>query len=139
MAVCTKCKIRDSAMFMAFCNECLRAPVDYTEDSHTEGDSIARDQPDRLQSRQDSQMVSEGRMVSKIGTAIIWLSLIASVICVLAFARVEADYGAYGKKVELNSFLVSIYAAAGLNGMFFGYLLSKVGSILTILERRNAS
>lgn len=82
---------------------------------------------------------SEGISASVIGNAIIWLSLIGATICVFAFGRVEVPDGLYGTTTRWNSVLITIVIASGLNGIFLGYLLAKVGSVLKKLERSEAA
>lgn len=71
--------------------------------------------------------VSEGQMAKAIGTAILWASLVSAAACVFFLGRGPEGEG-------WNLLFVSIYLASGLNGAFFGYLLSKVGSVLKRLE-----
>lgn len=71
--------------------------------------------------------VSEGHMAKAIGTAIFWASLVSAGFCVFFLGRTPDGEG-------WNLLFVSIYLASGLNGAFFGYLLSKVGSVLKHLE-----
>lgn len=81
---------------------------------------------------------SEGSTASLIGDMIIVLSAISAVVCIMAFGRVEVPNGLYSTQTQWSPLLVSVYIAAGLNGMFFGYLLSKVGSVLKHLEKSSA-
>jgi hypothetical protein len=63
------------------------------------------------------------------------LSFIGAAICVFSFGRIEVPSGMYSTETQWSPLLVSVYIAGGLNGMFFGYLLSKVGSVLRRLEK----
>lgn len=92
--------------------------------------------PNPAQSQTPSLSSSEGETVRVIGNFIIVVSIVAAAICILAFARVEVNSGSYLARSEWNTMLVTIYAAAGFNGWFFGYLLSKIGAILIRLDRR---
>lgn len=78
---------------------------------------------------------SEGSVASAIGDAIMVLSFIGAAICVFSFGRIEVPSGMYSTETQWSPLLVSVYIAGGLNGMFFGYLLSKVGSVLRRLEK----
>lgn len=73
-------------------------------------------------------------MASSIGNAVIWLSLIASIVCVFTLGRITIPDGLYGTKQIWSSTLVAAFLAAGLNGAFFGYALAKIGSVLKHLE-----
>jgi len=81
---------------------------------------------------------SEGDTASFIGNAIIWLSLISAVICIFALGRTEVSNGFYNT-TQWNSLLITMFIAGGLNGVLFGYLLAKVGSVLKRLERAQKS
>lgn len=82
---------------------------------------------------------SEGSNASTIGEIIIVLSAISAIVCIMAFGRVEVPNGLYSTKTQWSLLLVSVYVAGGLNGMFFGYLLAKVGSVLKHLEKAQES
>ena len=81
-----------------------------------------------------SGRMSEGNFVSMVGTVIIVASVIAASVCILVFGRVQVPYGPYESRTEWSSTLVACFAAAGINGAFFGFLLDKVGSVLCHLE-----
>ncbi len=78
-------------------------------------------------------LASEGRTAAFIGNAVIALSFFGSLICLGAFGKVSVQSGPFEATEVWGPVLVSIYVAAGVNGALFGYLLAKVGSILTHL------
>jgi hypothetical protein len=78
---------------------------------------------------------SEGSTAKLVGNVVIWLSLASSVVCILVFGRVSVPDGSYATKEVWSWLLVTAFVAAGANGVFFGYLLSKVGSVLLRLEQ----
>lgn len=85
---------------------------------------------------------NEGSFVNVLGWCLIILSVVAAGFCILQFGKVEVqvDYGlgqSYTKD-EWSPTLVITFMAAGLNGVFFGYLLAKMGSVLTHLEALRA-
>lgn len=124
MATCNVCGKAKAAFLSSMCNACMdnkeRSGVNFAASSTSSGGAVAAS--------------SEGSTASFIGNAVIWLSFIASVICVIAFGRVEIPNGPYSTQIQWSTLLVSVYVAAGLNGMFFGYLLAKVGSVLSRLD-----
>jgi hypothetical protein len=77
---------------------------------------------------------TESVTASFIGNAVIWLNLLSAIACIVAFGRVTVPDSLYGSTQQWSPTLVVFIAAAGLNGMFFGYMLSKIGSILRRLE-----
>ena len=82
--------------------------------------------------------LTEGEFASSIGNTLIWLSLISATICIFAFGRIEVS-DLYGStKTAWSPFIVVAIIAGGLNGVFFGYLLAKVGSVLRKLEKATA-
>ena len=76
---------------------------------------------------ENSTPISESHTATVIGNAVLWGSLASAAACVFFLGRGPEGEG-------WNGLLVSIYLASGLNGAFFGYLLSKVGSVLKHLE-----
>ncbi len=121
MAKCRMCG--DVAGFaMELCDSCQRSQA------HAESERAAR----AVRTELADAKLEEGETAARIGNVIIWLSLFGSLICVFGFGRVS---GAYGEKAVWNGVLVTMFIAAGLNGAFFGYLLSKVGSILIRLQK----
>lgn len=79
--------------------------------------------------------MSEGRLASGIGVAIMWTSVAAALVCIFAFGRIEIPYGTYGTKRVWSPAVVITCIGLGVNGVFFGFLLSKVGSALQHLEK----
>lgn len=77
---------------------------------------------------------SEGDVAKIIGTLIIYLSIISAAICIFAFGKIEIQDSLYSTRTVWSPTLIGIFVAGGINGAFFGYLLSKVGSVLKHLE-----
>jgi hypothetical protein len=81
----------------------------------------------------EQKSLSEGERVTLIGNVIIGLSVACAIIGMLVYGRVEiaTSYTIQTQWV----FAVIVYCLwGGLNGAFFGYLLSKVGRVLQHLE-----
>lgn len=70
-----------------------------------------------------------------LGRVLIWLSIVSSIVCVSVYGRARVPGGLYGSEIVWSSTLVMAFIAAGLNGVLFGFLLSKVGSVLKHLEQ----
>ena len=127
MATCTRCNKEKASMFSDLCSGCINDP-----EALKPATSVR--EPGQL--TEHHSVASEGGTASMIGNAITWLSLAAAILCIFMFGRVEVPSGMYSSKTQWNAALISIFAGAGVNGMFFGYLLSKVGSVLSHLERQ---
>lgn len=124
MAICKACGVKQARAMSDLCSDCMQAHQPLRKD----GLASASEASDPL---------SEGSMTSAIGTAIIWVSIAATIACIFIFGRVEISNldGLYGSQTVWSSTLVASFVAAGLNGVFFGFLLNKVGSVLSHLEQ----
>ena len=104
------------------CGKCISSPPS----ASTGGDAVRPSAENPL---------SEGDYTSMIGKAVMWLSIAAAAICIFALGRIEVPDGMYDTKIVWSTTLVASFVAAGLNGVFFGFLLDKVGSVLRHLEK----
>lgn len=68
---------------------------------------------------------SEGRNAKFLGRALGWVTVVGAVVCVVGSG--------------FDPFWMLLALGGTLNGLFFGYLLSKVGSILLHLERQQGA
>lgn len=118
MAICEACGKEQAAFMSDLCQKCMVGP-------------------DRTQYQSPS--MTEGQLASAIGVAIIWISIAAAVVCIFAFGRLEVPYGAYGIRKIWSPSIIIACIGLGLNGVFFGYLLSKAGSALQHLEKLRGS
>jgi hypothetical protein len=112
MAICTHCKASKAQMFSSLCATCLNDPE--TLKSLTASAAQLAPKP-----------MSEGATAAAIGRYLIGLSLVAAMLLLWLALR--------GADTRPGLIVASI--VAGLVGMFFGYLLEKVGSVLMHLER----
>ena len=107
------------------CGKCIEAPpkpVTHAQAQATEAPAG------------DGALTTEGDYAALIGQAIIWLSIVGAAICIFLFGQYELPDGPYSTKKVWNTTLIGFYVASGLNGVFFGFLLSKIGSVLKHLE-----
>lgn len=123
MAICKVCGARQAGVMSDLCSSCI--------ENH---EPLRRD--GLASASQASDPLSEGSMTSAIGTAIIWVSIAGAIACIFTLGRVEIPNvdGLYGSQTVWSSTLVASFVAAGLNGVFFGFLLNKLGSVLRHLE-----
>ena len=133
MSTCITCGSAKAAFLSNECNPCMDLRV-------------KRKMPSQVPSggqeeavRTAAQAPSEGSTASNIGNALIWLSLVAAVVCIFVYGRVEIPDGIYNTREVWSPLIVLACIASGLNGAFFGYLLSKVGSVLRHLENLQRS
>ncbi|WP_298581277.1 hypothetical protein [uncultured Luteimonas sp.] len=101
-------------------------------------ESVVREQAVAPFRQVDDPTSQEGETAKLIGTVILWLSVIAGIMTAFFFGRVTVPKGPYSTEEVWNSTIVIFCIAAGLNGAFFGYLLSKVGSVLIRLQKLTA-
>jgi len=85
--------------------------------------------------------VSEGGIARVVGGLIIAVNVIGAITCIFTLAKYksydpEFPSDALFAKTHFNPGLVIAFIAWGLNGVTFGYLIMKIGSILRHLERR---
>lgn len=127
MAICKTCGIEQAGFMSELCGKCLAAlpPGGSMPKVAQPAAGLATESP-----------MSEGDYTSIIGKAIIWLSIAASGICLFVFGRVQVPAGLYGTETVWSTALVMSVIAAGIDGIFFGFLLTKVGSVLRHLEQQ---
>lgn len=126
MAICKSCGVEQAGLMSDLCSKCIEAPPK----------PVTRALPQAAEtSAGDDALTTEGDYTSLIGQAIIWLSIVAAAICIFLFGQYEVPDGLYRTKKVWNTTLIGFYVASGLNGVFFGFLLSKLGSVLKHLER----
>lgn len=75
---------------------------------------------------------TESEMCNLIGGLVMLISVIAGIAFILAFGKVPRSY--YGEEWSVIMILTGI--GIGLQGVFFGYLLQKIGSILRYHESK---
>ncbi len=125
MAICKSCGMEQAGLMSDLCGKCMDTP----------NNSVASASASPTSTVAPEWVPSEGEYTSMIGQAIIWLSLAGAVICILMFGKIEVAQGLYSTKTIWSSSLITAYAVAGVNGAFFGFLLSKVGSVLVRLDQ----
>lgn len=125
MAICKSCGTERAGLMSDLCGRCIDTPN--TPAASTVAPPKSTSAPE--------EMLSEGEYTAMIGQAIIWLSLIGAAACIFMFGRIEISEGLYSTKTAWSSSLVTMYAVAGVNGAFFGFLLSKIGSVLSRLDQ----
>lgn len=122
MAICKSCGVEQAGFMSDLCSKCIDAPPKpATHATHAPAG--------------DGALTTEGDYAALIGQAIIWLSIVGAAICIFLFGQYELPDGPYSTKKVWNTTLIGFYVASGLNGVFFGFLLSKIGSVLKHLER----
>ena len=130
MAICKSCGVEQAGFMSDLCGKCLGTQSSAAPASNAAQAAAVVENP-----------LSEGDYTSMIGQALIWLSLASAVICVFAFGRVEipsvSEYSSPEKVWNASTVIACI--TVGLNGAFFGFLLSKVGSVLKHLEKLRSS
>lgn len=87
----------------------------------------------------DSTEISgNGHFVNTMGWVIVWFSVIAAFLCIVLFGKVDiAEASTWGRSSVISTWsptLIAIYAGSGFSGIILGYLIAKVGNILTHLE-----
>lgn len=124
MGICKACGVRQAGLMSDLCSNCMDAQQPVRKDGLSSASAAA-------------DPLSEGGMTSAIGKAIIWVSIAAAITCIFTLGRVEIPNtdGLYGSHTIWSSTLVASFVAAGLNGVFFGFLLDKIGSVLARLEK----
>ncbi len=128
MAICKSCDVEQAGFMSDLCGKCIEAPPKpVTPAQATEATAG------------DGALTTEGDYAALIGQAIIWLSIVGAAICIFLFGQYELPDGPYSTKKVWNTTLIGFYVASGLNGVFFGFLLSKIGSVLKHLERLKES
>ena len=125
MAICKSCGKEKAGLMSDLCGKCIG-----TQDTST-ANVVAVSNPTST----PEEALSEGEYTAMIGQAIIWLSLIGAALCIFMFGRIQVSEGLYSTKTIWSSTLVATYAVAGVNGAFFGFLLSKIGSVLIRLDQ----
>lgn len=125
MAICKSCGMERAGLMSDMCGKCVDAP----------NTSVASAAVAPTSTVAPEEVLSEGEYTSMIGQAIIWLSLAGAAICIFMFGKIEVAEGLYSTKTIWSSSLITAYAVAGVNGAFFGFLLSKVGSVLVRLDQ----
>lgn len=124
MAICKSCGVEQAGFMSDLCGKCIEAPPKpATRAPAQAAETLAGD-----------GALTEGDYTSMIGQGIIWLSIASAAICAFLFGQVEIPDGLYSTKKVWNTTLVGLYVASGLNGVFFGFLLSKIGSVLKRLD-----
>src|SRR5690606_14984088 len=100
MAICSACGEAEASFPMSMCAACLA----------TNRSPSLVGQPPRASHDISGPLGAsdEGTIASLIGNTIIWLSLIGSIICVIAFGRIEVPDGRYETTLQWNTLLVSI-------------------------------
>ena len=121
MAMCTQCCLRPARAMLDVCEQCASEVSPAASGSVTAQDMA-------------SAFSWEADITVMLGKVLIWLSIMSSVICAFVYGRVRVPDGLYGADTVWSSTLVMVFIAAGLNGVLFGFLLQKVGSILRHLE-----
>lgn len=124
MAICKSCGVEQTGFMSDLCSKCIEASPKVAARAPAQAaETLARDGE-----------LTEGDYTSIIGQGIIWLSIVSAAICAFVFGQVEVPDGLYSTKKVWNATLVGLYVAPGLNGVFFGFLLSKIGSVLKRLD-----
>lgn len=136
MAICITCGENKTAFLSKECNPCMDKRF-HKSLKKNETEIVPQSNPKLDNSIQTTashfEITTEGGTVTVIGNVIIWLSFTSSIISIFIFGKVENDTG----YIVTSKWLVGIVVyciLAGLNGVLFGYLLSKVGKILSHLE-----
>ena len=128
MAICKSCGVEQAGFMSDLCGKCIEAPPKPVTPAQ------AAEAP-----AGNGALTTEGDYAALIGQAIIWLSIVGAAICIFLFGQYELPDGPYSTKKVWNTTLIGFYVASGLNGVFFGFLLSKIGSVLKHLERLKES
>lgn len=128
MAICKSCGVEQARFMSDLCGKCMEAPPK----------PVAPAQAVEVTAG-DGAPTTEGDYATFIGQAIIWLSIAGAAICILLFGQYEFPDGPYNTKKVWNIPLIGQYVVFGLIGVFFGFLLSKIGSVLKHLERLKES
>ncbi len=124
MAICKACGVEQAGFMSDICGKCISSSP-----SASTGDEV------QSAAAASESSLSEGDYTSMIGKAVMWLSIAAAAICIFALGRIDVPDGIYDTKTVWSTTLVASFVAAGLNGVFFGFLLDKVGSALRHLEK----
>lgn len=130
MAICKSCGVEQAGFMSDLCGKCIEAPPKPVTPAQAQATEA---------SAGDGALTTEGDYAALIGQAIIWLSIVGAAICIFLFGQYELPDGPYSTKKVWNTTLIGFYVASGLNGVFFGFLLSKIGSVLKHLERLKES
>ena len=125
MAICKSCGVEQAGFMSDLCGKCIEAPPKPVTHVHAQVADVPAG---------DGALTTEGDYAALIGQAIIWLSIVGAAICIFLFGQYELPDGPYSTKKVWNTTLIGFYVASGLNGVFFGFLLSKIGSVLKHLE-----
>lgn len=130
MAICKSCGVEQAGFMSDLCSKCIEAPPRPVTPAQSHATEATAG---------DGALTTEGDYAALIGQAIIWLSIVGAAICIFLFGQYELPDGPYSTKKVWNATLIGFYVASGLNGVFFGFLLSKIGSVLKHLERLRES
>ncbi|WP_428821151.1 hypothetical protein [Microbulbifer sp. MCCC 1A16149] len=141
MTICITCGERKAAILSKECNPCmdvrLRKSFDKSEtDPQSTSHSVTRSEDQKI--AESSESWNEGSSVSNVGNVIIWLSIASAIACIFIFGRIEVGTG-YSASYRWIPGIVISCVVGGLNGVFFGYLLAKLGRVLSHVEALRAS
>src|SRR5690554_4794143 len=80
-----------------------------------------------------TERLKEGMRAKTIGIIVIVFSIVSTAICVVAFGQIKVPNSLYGSHTVWSVSLIVVYITSGIGGVLFGYLITKVGSVLVYL------
>ncbi|XOV78140.1 MAG: hypothetical protein ACFHVJ_14475 [Aestuariibacter sp.] len=126
MTLCITCNEREAAFLSKECQVCMDIRFKKNIESSNATVSVKQNESE-ISSVPDTPNSDEGKATENLGWIIVWLSVISCIILVFTFGKIETGYG---KEVWVPGTVI-LYVGMGINGVLFGYLLAKVGKILS--------
>lgn len=83
-----------------------------------------------------AQGLKESESCNIIGWVVIALGLIAGILVIVAFGRIEVPSSYYGVRQVWSGTMISAGLGIIFNGFLVGYLFQKIGSILRYHENK---